>query len=384
MIDKEILMIPGPTQLPPRVVSAMTLPMMNHRGPKFRKVFSEIRSHLKDLLNAPEDVFLIPSSGTGAMELAVQNFSTRGAKILVVDTGFFGERFCKIAEANGRVVVRLEIPWGRSATCDEVVEAIKSNSEIEAVFLTHNETSSTVINNIDKLAAAIKEVSDALIIVDAVSSMGIAKIDMANVPLDVVIGASQKGLMSPPGIGVVAVSKRAIEYVERREPDSFYFSIRELKKNADAGDPFTTFPVSVAYGLREALNMLAEEGYENVYKRHESYRFLLRESLRAIGVSFVADEPSASPCVTGIYAPEGVDAGQIVDIMRKKYNVEIANTQGRLKGKAFRIGHMGFVNSNDLLITVAALEDTLKDLNFEFSFGSATARFVELRRELNV
>lgn len=384
MINKEVLMIPGPTPLPPRVVSAMTHPMVNHRGPVFRKVFAEIRELTKSLLNEPCDVFLVPSSGTGAMELAVQNFSKRGSKVLVVDNGFFGERFFKIARAYERNAIRLEIPWGRSVTADEILELIKNNSDIETIFLTHNETSSTVINSIGAVSKAIRGVSNALIIVDGVSSMGIARIDMKDWPIDVVVGASQKGLMSPPGIGIVALSQRALEYALNNESGSFYFDIKELKKNGDIGDPFTTFPVSTAFGLREGLKMLFEEGLENVYERHETYRKLLRESLFTIGLKFVADDVSASPCVTGVYAPEALNADEIVDLMRKRYNVEIARTQGKLKGKAFRIGHMGFVNSNDLLVTISALECTLKDMKFDFSFGSATSRFIEMRRKFDV
>lgn len=384
MINKEVLMIPGPTPLPPRVVSAMTHPMVNHRGPVFRKVFAEIRELTKSLLNEPCDVFLVPSSGTGAMDLAVQNFSKRGSKVLVVDNGFFGERFFKIARAYERNAIRLEIPWGRSVTADEILELIKNNSDIETIFLTHNETSSTVINSIGAVSKAIRGVSNALIIVDGVSSMGIARIDMKDWPIDVVVGASQKGLMSPPGIGIVALSQKALEYALNNESGSFYFDIKELKKNGDIGDPFTTFPVSTAFGLREGLKMLFEEGLENVYERHETYRKLLRESLFTIGLKFVADDVSASPCVTGVYAPEALNADEIVDLMRKRYNVEIARTQGKLKGKAFRIGHMGFVNSNDLLVTISALECTLKDMKFDFSFGSATSRFIEMRRKFDV
>lgn len=384
MINKEFLMIPGPTQIPPRVLSAMTMPIVNHRGPAFKKVFLEIREEIKKLLNYPEDFFLIPSSGTGAMELAVQNFSKKENKVLIVDTGFFGERFYKIAVSFSRNAIRLEIPWGRKVLREEVIEILNKNPDVESVFLTHNETSSTVINDIGELSKSIRENSDALIIVDAVSSMGISKIDMKNFPIDVVLGASQKGLMSPPGIGIVAVSKKALQYVEANAQDSFYFSVREIKKNADLGDPFTTFPVSIAYGLREGLKMLSEEGFENVYKRHETYRYLVRESLKELKLSFVAEENSASPCVTGVYSPINIDASSIVETMRKRYSVEIANTQGKLKGKAFRIGHMGFINSNDLLVTIAALESTLKDFGYEFEFGKATQRFIELRRNFEV
>lgn len=384
MIDKEFLMIPGPTPLSPRVVAAMTQPMINHRGPHFKKIFTETTTTLKELLNCSGDVYLLPSSGTGSMELAVENFTSRGDKVLVVDTGFFGERFYRMNVAHSRNAIRLKIPWGRAVYPEEVAEALKSNPDVKAIFLTHNETSSTIINNVKEITSKIREISDAFIIVDAVSSIGIAKIDMDNWNIDVVTGASQKGLMSPPGIGIVAVNNRGIKYTMQKESDAFYFNVKDLKKNADLGQPFTTFPVSILFGLSEALKMLREEGFENAYKRYITYKELVRASLRELGLKFIANDTDASPCVTGIYTPEGVAADDIVKTMRERYNVEIASIQGQLKGKAFRIGHMGFINSNDLLVTIAALECTLKDLGFEFDMGKSVKKFLELRRNYEV
>jgi aspartate aminotransferase-like enzyme len=384
MINKDFLMIPGPTPLPPRVLAAMTQPMINHRGPRFKEIFSEAIDITRELINCSQDVFLVPSSGTGAMELAVENFTQRGDKVLVVDTGFFGERFYRINVAKGRNAIRLEIPWGRAVIPEEITELLTKDNDVKAVLLTHNETSSTIINNIKDISARIKEVSDGLIVVDAVSSIGITKIDMDNWGIDVVVAASQKGLMSPPGIGIVATSKRAVEYALSNESDAFYFSIKELKKNADIGQPFTTFPVSDFFGLREGLGMLREEEFDNAYKRHAIYKNLLRASLKELNLKFVANDNDASPCVTGVYAPDGIDADQIVKHMRERYNVEIASGQGQLKGKAFRIGHMGFINSNDLLVTIGALECTLRDFGYDLELGKGMNKFLELRRNYAV
>jgi aspartate aminotransferase-like enzyme len=384
MINKEFLMIPGPTPLPPRVVAAMTQPMINHRGPRFKEIFKEAIDITKELINCSQDVFLVPSSGTGAMELAVENFTQRGEKVLVVDTGFFGERFYRINVAKGRNAIRVQIPWGRAVLPEEITEILTKDKDVKAVFLTHNETSSTIINNIKEISARIKEVSDGLIVVDAVSSIGITKIDMDNWGIDIIVGASQKGLMSPPGIGIVATSKRAVEYVLSNESEAFYFSVKDLKKNADIGQPFTTFPVSDFFGLREGLGMLHEEGFDNVYKRHVIYKNLVRVSLKELNLQFVANDNDASPCVTGVYAPDGIDADQIVEHMRERYNVEIASGQGQLKGRAFRIGHMGFINSNDLLVTVGALECTLRDLGYDLELGKGMNKFLELRTNYSV
>lgn len=382
MIDKEFLMIPGPTPLAPRVLAAMGQPIVNHRGPAFKKKFGEALGIIKELFNCGGDVYLVPSSGTGAMELTVMNFTAKDDRVVVVDTGIFGERFGLMNTIHGRNVTKLEIPWGRAVRPEEVVQAVKADPGVKAVYITHNETSSTVLNDVRAIAHAVREVSDAFIIVDAVSSAGITRIDMDGWGLDVVVTSSQKGLMSPPGIAIVAASKRAVEYASKKENESYYFDVVKLKENADLSQSFTTFPVSDFMGFYEALKMLREEGYEHAYARHLVYRDLIRSSLREIGITFVADDADASPCVTGVFAPEGTKADEIISVMRDRYNVEVAGGQKHLKGKAFRIGHMGFINTNDLLVTVSAFECTLKDLGLDFEFGAATRKFLELRRTI--
>lgn len=384
MLDKEFLMIPGPTPLPPRVVAAMTNPMINHRGPKFKKIFLESIEMLKKILNTDGEIFMFGSSGSGAMELAVQNFSLRGDKVLVVDTGFFGQRFYEICLSFGRNPIRLKVPWGKSVDINEIINILNEEKEIKTVFLTHNETSTGIINDIEKICKKIKEIKDILIVVDAVSSIGISEINMKDWNIDVVVAASQKGLMSPPGIGIVAVNKKALDFALNNEIDSYYFSIKELKKRHDLGQPFTTFPVSVMFGLREALNLLMDEGLQNVYKRHENFRYLVRESLKLTNLKFLADDKDSSPCVTAVLVPDNINGDDFVKRMRERYNIELAGMFGDLKGKGFRIGHMGFMNSNDLLVTIAGIECALRDFNYEFNFGEATKKFLELRREIEV
>lgn len=384
MIDKEFLMIPGPTPLPPRVVAAMTNPMINHRGPKFKKIFLESVDILKKILNTDDELYMFGSSGSGAMELAVQNFSLKGDKVLVVDTGFFGQRFYEICLSFGRDPIRLKIPWGKSADVDEIVNFLQEEKDIKTVFITHNETSTGIINDIEKICKKIKETRDILIVVDAVSSIGISEINMKDWDIDVVVAASQKGLMSPPGIGMVALNKKALNFALNNKVDSYYFSIKELKKRFDVGEPFTTFPVSVMFGLREALNLLMEEGLQNVYKRHENFKYLVRESLKTTNLRFLANDEDSSPCVTAVLFPDNINGEDFVKRIREKYNIELAGMFGDLKGKGFRIGHMGFMNSNDLLVTIAGIECALKDFNYEFNFGEATKKFLELRREFEV
>ncbi len=384
MIDKEFLMIPGPTPLPPRVVAAMTNPMINHRGPKFKKIFLESVDILKKILNTDDELYMFGSSGSGAMELAVQNFSLRGDKVLVVDTGFFGQRFYEICLSFGRDPIRLKVPWGKSADVDEIVNVLQEEKDIKTVFITHNETSTGIINDIEKICKKIKETRDILIVVDAVSSIGISEINMKDWDIDVVVAASQKGLMSPPGIGMVALNKKALNFALNNKVDSYYFSIKELKKRFDVGEPFTTFPVSVMFGLREALDLLMEEGLQNIYKRHENFKYLVRESLKITNLRFLANDEDSSPCVTAVLSPDNINGEDFVKRIREKYNIELAGMFGDLKGKGFRIGHMGFMNSNDLLVTIAGIECALKDFNYEFNFGEATKKFLELRRELEV
>lgn len=384
MLDKEFLMIPGPTPLPPRVIAAMTNPMINHRGPKFKKIFVESIELLKKILNTDGELYMFGSSGSGAMELAVQNFSLRGDKVLVVDTGFFGQRFYEICVSFGRNPIRLKVPWGKRASIDEIIKILQEEKDIKTVFLTHNETSTGIINDVENISKKIKEIRDILIVVDAVSSIGISEINMKEWNIDVVVAASQKGLMSPPGIGIVALNKKALDFALNSDVDSYYFSIKELKKLHDIGQPFTTFPVSVLFGLREALNLLFEEGLQNVYKRHENFKYLIRESLKLTNLSFLASFEDSSPCVTAVLLPNNISGEDFVRRIRERYNIELAGMFGDLKGKGFRIGHMGFMNSNDLLVTIAAIECALKDLGHNFNFGEATKRFLELRRDFDV
>ncbi len=384
MLDKEFLMIPGPTPLPPRVIAAMTKPMINHRGPKFKKIFSETIEILKKMINCDGEIYIFGSSGSGAMELAVQNFSKEGDKVLVVDTGFFGNRFYEMCINFKRNPIKLKIEWGKAVKPEEILKILDENKDIKAIFITHNETSTGIINDIEKILKEIRNKTDAFIVVDAVSSIGISKIDMANWGIDVVVAASQKGLMSPPGIGIAALNKRAVEYALSDIHDSYYFSVKELKKRHDIGEPFTTFPISVLYGLREALQLLLEEGFENAYKRHLIFKYLIRESLKLTNLRFLANDEDSSPCVTAILLLEEISGLDFVKRIREKYNVELAGMFGDLKGKGFRIGHMGYMNSNDLLVTIASIESALLDFNHKFNFGEATKRFLELRREYEV
>lgn len=385
MIEKELLMIPGPTPLPPRVVEVMTRPIINHRGPRFKEIFKEAIEDLKELLNCSGDVFLIPSSGTGAMELAVDNFTSKGDKVIVVANGIFGERFHQMNMARGRNSLSLNVPWGRAAKAEEIEKVLLANPDAKAIFIIHNETSATTINNIKELSSKIKEVSNCLIIVDAVSSIGVTEIDMDNWGIDVVVAASQKGLMSPPGIGIVAASQRAMEYALQKKSETYYFDVKGWKKNVDLDQTLTTFPVSIFLGLSEALKMIREEGYKNVYERHIAYRSLVRNSLKELNLKLLANDQDASPSLTGIYAPEGINADDIINAMRQRYRVEIASAQGNLKGKVFRISHMGYITSNDLLVTISALECVLKDLGYnEIELGRGTKKFLELRRKFEV
>lgn len=384
MIDKEFLMIPGPTPLPPRVVAAMTSPMINHRGPKFKKIFLESVDILKKILNTDGELYMFGSSGSGAMELAVQNFSLRGDKVLVVDTGFFGQRFYEICNSFGRNTLRIKAQSGKSANLQEILDLLEKEKDIKTIFITHNETSTGIINDIKNISEKIKEKTDALLVIDAVSSIGISEINMKDWNIDVVVAASQKGLMSPPGIGMVALNKKALDFALNNNVDSYYFSIKELKKRFDVGEPFTTFPVSVLFGLREALNLLIEEGLQNVYKRHENFKYLVRESLRKTNLKFLADDKDSSPCVTAVLVPDNINGDDFVKRMRERYNIELTGMFGDLKGKGFRIGHMGFMNSNDLLVTIAGIECALRDFSYEFNFGEATKKFLELRREIEV
>ncbi|MCS7253763.1 MAG: alanine--glyoxylate aminotransferase family protein [Armatimonadota bacterium] len=362
--EKQILLIPGPTPVPPRVLRAMCRPMINHRGPEYESFFEQLLSKLKSVFVTDGDVIIFPASGTGAMEAAVANLLSPGDAVLMASVGHFGDRFADIARAFGADVKLLSFPWGKAVDVEEVEKEFKSaRKPYRALLVTHNETSTGVTNPIKLLAAVARE-NEALIIVDAISSLGAIELPMDDWGVDVVIGGSQKGLMTPPGLSFVALNERAWAAVEQAKMPRYYWDFKLHKHYMERHQNPYTPALPLLFALDEALNMLFEDGLENVFARHERMKRIVRDGVREIGfgLGLLADEDVASNTVTGITIPEGVDGNAVVRRLREEHNVVVAGGMDHMRGKMIRIGHVGWVHENDLHIALYALREVITSL----------------------
>ena len=370
MDDKQYLMLPGPTPVPPQVLRALAKPMINHRGPEFKELFAELTAGLKEVYSTENDVLIFPSAGSGAMEAAVVNFISPGDKVLVVSIGNFGERFAEISRRFGAVVEKLDFPWGTAADPTALEERIKqdTNKEIKAVFVTHNETSTGVTNNLPALRKALGD-HPALFIVDSVSGLGAMELETDAWNLDVVVAGSQKSFMIPPGLSFISVSKRAWEVAEKCTNARFYWDIAAARKYAEKGQTPYTPAIPQLTALAESLQMIKAEGLPNVIARHRRLRDMVRAGVRAMGLEPLADDLVASNAVTAITAPTGVEVDTMRRVLREKFHVIVAGGQSQLKGKIFRIGHLGYVQELDILAALAALEMSLVMCGYKVNLG---------------
>lgn len=366
------LRIPGPTPIPPAVAEAMARPMINHRGPEFAAMVARITTQLQHFFQTAQPVLGFPSSGSGAMEAAIVNSFSPGDAVLSVTCGAFGNRLAKIAETFGLRVTRHEVEWGRAAEPAGVAEAMSAIPDLRGVLLTHNETSTGVTNDIQALAQMIRGQSgDALILVDAVSSLGCVDLRMDEWDLDVVFTGSQKGWMVPPGLAMIAASERAWEATERATLPRFYWDFRMTRKSLEKGQTPYTPPVSIYYGLDVSLPMMRAEGREAIFARHAAAGALVRGRAQAMGLELFADPAFASNTVTAIRVPESVDAKALTKALREDEGVVIAGGQEHLDGKIIRIGHLGYFTQADLTACMDALERRLTALGYRASASAA-------------
>lgn len=374
MPTKELLMIPGPTPVPDRVLRAMAAPMVNHRGEAFAKVFDEVTAGLKKLYLTDNEVMVIPAAGTGGLEAAVVNFLSPGERVLALVTGVFGERWVKIARAYGAEVEVIETTWDQAVNPAEVARRLADDpsGRIKAVLVTHNETSTGVTNPLKELAAAAAG-HPALMMVDAVSSLGAIPLRPDAWGLDVVVTGSQKAMMVPPGLAFLSVSPKAWERAAAATNPKFYWDLTTYRKQiATRQTPYTP-AVSLWFALREALAMIEEEGLEAAWRRHALLGTMTRAGVTALGLDLLANPEHASDTVTAIQMPAGIEAKALRSELRKKYGVVVAGGQGKLTDSIFRIGHVGWVDPKDILQGLAALELALDSLGYPVTLGAGVA-----------
>src|SRR5579863_273245 len=368
-MQKKYLLAPGPTQVSPEVLLSMAQPVLHHRAPEFAKLFERVRGDLKWFFQTQNDVLVLASTGTGGMEGSVTNFLSPGEKALVVNGGKFGGRWMKICQAYGVKVEEIKVEWGHSFRPEQVQEALLKGGEIKSVFIQASESSTGVAHDVRAVAEIVRSREDCLMVVDAVSAMGVFDIQTDNWGLDVVVTGSQKALALPPGLAFVSVSEKAWRRSEKAKNSRFYFNFKKERESQTKNQTAYTAAVSLIVGLDASLRMLKEEGLQNVFSRHHLLARATREAMKGLGLELFPKE-SPSDALTAVIAPEGFDGQAIYKDLRVKYGVTAAGGQDHLKGRVFRLAHMGYADVFDVIIGVSAVEMVLKGLGHPLKLGT--------------
>jgi len=370
---KRYLFTPGPTPVPPEVLAAVGAPVVHHRSPDFLPAYERVLDRLHEVCRTENDVLLFGASGTGAFESAVANLVSPGEPHLVVSAGSFGERWVAMTTAFGADVDILRYTWGETPDADDL-RARLDEREAKAVWIVQSETSTGVVADVRTLAAAAKE-AGALVVVDAVSSLGAVPCDTDKWGLDVVVSGSQKALMTPPGLGLAAVSEAA--FAALGTSPRFYFDWERTRKAQRTLDAPFTLPVSLVAGLDVALGLLLDEGLEASFDRHVRLGRATRAGIKALGLELFSPDEDRSAVVTAVRAPAGIDGTDVVKGMRDRFGITIANGQGELKGKIFRLGHIGWFDVFDITTQIAAVELVLGELGADVERGVAVTAAVQ-------
>jgi aspartate aminotransferase-like enzyme len=367
-MEKRYLFTPGPTPVPPEVLAASAAPIVHHRGPDFRVLYERCLGRLKEVFRTKSEVLMFAASGTGGFESAVANLTSPGGRVLVVSAGAFGERWAAMTKAYGADVDHLRYEWGETPSPDDVRERAAG---AKYVTLVHSETSTGVVADVQALGAAAKE-AGALVVVDAISSLGAVPLETDAWGLDVVVTGSQKALMSPPGLAFVSVSDAA--YGAAGTGPRFYFDWVKNRKAQEALDAAFTPAVSLVAALDTALGLLLDEGLDAAFERHARLGRACREGAKAMGLELFSPDEDRSAVVTTIRSPDGIDSGELLLHLRDTFGVTLAPGQGELKGKVFRIGHIGWFDVFDIASALSAVELGLTELGADVERGVAAAR----------
>jgi aspartate aminotransferase-like enzyme len=374
---KRYLLAPGPTPVPPEVLLAMARPIIHHRAPEFDPIFAEVRAGLQWLFQTRHDVLMLAASGTGGMEGAVSNFLSPGDKALFVNGGKFGERWGKILKTFGAQAIEIKVEWGRAVNPQQVADALKSDPSIKAVYVQASETSTGVSHDVKTLGEIVKAYDNTILVVDAITALGVFDIKTDAWGLDVVVTGSQKALMLPPGMAFVSVSDKAWAMADKAKNAAFYFNFKKERENQIKNQTAFTPAVSLIVGLQEAFKMMKAEGLENIFARQGRLARAMREGIQAAGLTLFPKE-SPSDALTAVCAPEGIDGQAIYKNLRVQYGMTAAGGQDHLKGKIFRLSHMGYADTFDVIAALAATEMVLKGLGYPVKLGSGVGRAQEI------
>ncbi|TCT23314.1 aspartate aminotransferase-like enzyme [Melghiribacillus thermohalophilus] len=370
--DQKLLRIPGPTPIPPSVKQAMSRPMIGHRSQEASELIQSIRPGLGPLFGTKEEVMIVTGSGTSGLETAVVNAAAPDDEVLVIVTGAFGDRFAKICEAYDLKTHRMDVEWGKAARPEQVEQYLKSHPDIRVVFATFCETSTGVLNPIGEIGKVVQHSSDALFVVDGVSAIGGVEANMDDWGVDIFVTGSQKALMLPAGLALIAVSERAWKKIESNPQHRFYLDLKKYKEKIEGNSTPFTPALSLLFGLRQVLELFEEEGLKQVFNRHKLMMNMTREAFRALQLPLFTSDQDASPTVTAVQ-PDRFSAEEFRQVIRKEFGLSVAGGQQDLKGQIFRVGHMGYSSPADVLQTISLVEIGLKTIGARFDFGQGVA-----------
>jgi aspartate aminotransferase-like enzyme len=364
---KRLLMTPGPTPVAPETQLAMAQPILHHRAPAFMEILAQVRDDLKYLFQTDQEVLMFAATGTGAMEGAVANTLSPGDTALVVDGGKFGERWTELCQVYGINVELIKVEWGNAVAPQDVGNRLNDNPAIKAVFVQANETSTGVQHPVKLLAEVVKDKPNTILVVDAISALGGYPLPMDEWGLDVVVAGSQKAMMLPPGLAFAALSPKAWEFVKTSKCPKYYFDFAKQLKSQQKNQTAYTSAVTLTMGLLQVLSWVRKEGLEKIFARNQKLSAAAKAAVKAMGMELFSKQ-YPSDVLTAVLAPAGIDGQKVVAKMREK-GIWIAGGQAQAKGKIFRIAHMGYIDEQDLLGTLGALEIVLNDLGYKVELG---------------
>lgn len=376
-MEKKYLFSPGPTMLPPEVLLKMAEPVMHHREPEFERILAEIREGLKYLFQTKNEVLTFTSSGTGAMEGAVSNILSKGDKALVVRGGKFGERWGEICKAYGIEFIPIDVEWGKAVDPKQIQKALASNPSVRGVYTQASETSTGAKHPIREIAEIVKKYEETVLVVDAITGIGVFDLPMDAWGIDVLISGSQKAMMLPPGLSFVALSDKAWKSVERSNLPKFYFDFKKELKSIQKNQNAFTPAISLFVGLKESLRLIRKEGLEAVFRRHEKLAEATRAAAKALGLELYAPD-SPSNAVTAVKVPEGIQGGKLKNLFFEKFGITVAGGQDQAKGKIIRIAHLGYYERLDMVMVISALEMLLKEMGYRFELGAGVKAVEEV------
>ena len=375
MFTKERLFTPGPVPLPPRVIKALGQQIIHHRTPEFTRIFNETRNKLKKLLKTERDVLIFTSSGTGSMEASILNFFCKGDKVLVINGGKFGQRWYELAKTFGLNPINYEIEWGKTYSKEEVKKLIDENKDLKGILVQHSETSTTTYHDVKYLGDLAKTLEDCIVVVDGITSVGVYEVYPEELGIDVLITGSQKALMLPPGLSVLYYSEKAEKRLDKSDIPKYYFDVKKESKKQAQGQTAYTTAINLVIALNESLSMILEEGLPDLARRHQIMAEATREAVKSLGLKLLSESPSNS--ATGVYSPEGINADELRKVLLK-IGFRVAGGQDHLKGKIFRIAHMGYFDFMDVIQMISGLELALKKIGYDVELGKGVKKAEEI------